>query len=160
MSFAECNCSDGAKPMNAINFIQDNGVDKAREVVEGAPDKTATHYVFRKIPRYYSVEFQSWYHDGEWWDSDCHTEEDLINSYGSDFVLSLSDLKRLVESVDLVKSYGGIINAKHDVKYLDLDWDYDTQRVTRLKQAIADYESIYSIPESVRQAILNLEMHL
>ncbi|MDU6055071.1 MAG: hypothetical protein E6667_02490 [Acinetobacter junii] len=146
--------------MNAINFIQDNGVDKAREVVEGAPDKTATHYVFRKIPRYYSVEFQSWYHDGEWWDSDCHTEEDLINSYGSDFVLSLSDLKRLVESVDLVKSYGGIINAKHDVKYLDLDWDYDTQRVTRLKQAIADYESIYSIPESVRQAILNLEMHL
>ena len=62
--------------------------------------------------------------------------------------------------MDLVKSYGGIINAKHDVKYLDLDWDYDTQRVTRLKQAIADYESVYSIPESVRQAILNLEMHL
>ena len=146
--------------MNAIQFIKENGVEKAREVIEGAPDKTATHYVFRKIPRYYSVEFQSWYHDGEWWDSDCHTEEDLINSYGSDFVLSLSDLKRLVESVDLVKSYGGIINAKHDVKYLDLDWDYDTQRVTRLKQAIADYESIYSIPESVRQAILNLEMHL
>ena len=46
--------------------------------------------------------------------------------------------------MDLVKSYGGIINAKHDVKYLDLDWDYDTQRVTRLKQAIADYGVIYS----------------
>ena len=56
----------------------------------------------------------------------------------------LSDLKRLVESLDLVKSYGGIINAKHDVKYLDLDWDYDTPRVTRLRQAIADYELIYS----------------
>ncbi len=28
------------------------------------------------------------------------------------------------------------------------------------RQAIADYESVYSIPESVRQAILNLEMHL
>lgn len=146
--------------MNAIQFIQQYGVYKAREVVEGAPDKTATHYVFRKISNYYSVEFQSWFHDGEWWDSDCHTEQDLIDSYGLDFVVSLSDLKRLVESVDLVKSYGGIINAKHDVKYLDLDWDYDTPRVTRLKQAIADYESIYSIPESVRQAILNLEMHL
>ena len=60
--------------MNAYQFIQKHGIEKAREVVEGAPDKTATHYVFRKIPRYYSVEFQSWYHDGEWWDSDCHTE--------------------------------------------------------------------------------------
>ena len=46
--------------MNAIKFIKEHGVDKAREVVEGAPDKTATHYVFRKIPSYYSVEFQSW----------------------------------------------------------------------------------------------------
>ena len=33
--------------MNAIQFIQQNGVEKAREVVEGAPDKTATHYAFR-----------------------------------------------------------------------------------------------------------------
>ena len=32
----------GAKPMNAIQFIQKHGVDKAREVVEGAPDG-ATH---------------------------------------------------------------------------------------------------------------------
>ena len=43
------NCKDfGAKPMNAIQFIKEQGVEKAREVVEGAPDKTATHYVFRK----------------------------------------------------------------------------------------------------------------
>lgn len=28
--------------MNAIKFIQDNGVDKAREVVEGAPDRATT----------------------------------------------------------------------------------------------------------------------
>lgn len=51
--------------MNAISFIKQNGVEKAREVVEGTPDKTATHYVFRKISNYYSVEFQSWFHDGE-----------------------------------------------------------------------------------------------
>ena len=179
--------------MNAIKFIQQHGVDKAREVVSGAPDKTATHYVFRKIPSYYSVEFQSWYHDGEWWDSDCHTEQDLIDSYGEDYVVNLSDLKnlianidsqiaikfikewgddyskkyialsesegnilpwelslkRLVDSLDLVKSYGGIINAKHDVKYLDLDWDYDTPRITRLKQAIADYEQLFGNTETL-----------
>ena len=49
--------------MNAYQFIKEHGVEKAREIVEGAPDKTATHYVFRKVPSYYSVEFQSWYHD-------------------------------------------------------------------------------------------------
>ena len=200
--------------MNAIKFIQQNGVDKARQVVEGAPDKTATHYVFRKIPSYYSVEFQSWYYDGEWLDSDCYTEQDLIDSYGSDFVVNLSDLKnlianidsqiaikfikewgddyskkyialsesegnilpwelslkRLVESVDLVNCNGGWNGTKNTITLfqssLDLGLHHGVDgvdaevEIPRLKQAIADYEVIYSIPKSVRQAILNLEMHL
>ena len=168
--------------MNAINFIKQHGIDKAREVVEGAPDKTATHYVFRKIPSYYSVEFQSWYHDGEWWDSDCHTEQDLIDSYGEDYVVNLSDLKnlianidsqiaikfikewgddyskkyialsesegnilpwelslkRLVESVDMLKRFGGIELSKEWI----LEYSSFPYRV-ELEQAIADYESIY-----------------
>ena len=117
--------------MNAINFIQQHGVENAREVVEGAPE--------------WSTHFDGYLYSEKQFHEQCFL---------------LSDLKRLVESLELVKSCGGIINAKYDVKYLDLDWDYDTPRVTRLKQAIADYESVYSIPESVRQAILNLEMHL
>ena len=58
----------------------------------------------------------------------------------------------LLESIRLVNQFGGLdkakllINTKKGMGYL--------------KQAIADYEAIYSIPESVRQAILNLEMHL
>ena len=113
--------------MNAIKFIKEHGVEKAREVVEGAPDGAthlsddACHYVnadFKPLP--------------------AHIKEQLPE------LIVINDLKRLVDSLDLVKSYGGIINAKHDVKYLDLDWDYDTPRVTRLKQAIADYELIYS----------------
>lgn len=120
--------------MNAIQFIKEHGVEKAREVVEGAPDKTATHYVYRKIPNYYSVEFQSWYHDGEWRDSDCHTEQDLIDSYGSDFVLSLSDLKRLVESVERINSCGGLHGFK---TYCNGDFSKEDL------QAIADYKQIY-----------------
>ena len=184
--------------MNAIKFIQQHGVEKAREVVEGAPDKTATHYVFRKIPSYYSVEFQSWYHDGEWWDSDCHTEQDLIDNYGEDYVVNLSDLKnlianidsqiaikfikewgddyskkyialsesegnilpwelslkRLVESVDLVNCNGGWNGTKNTITLfqssLDLGLHHGVDgvdaevEIPRLKQAIADYESIYS----------------
>lgn len=124
--------------MNAINFIKQNGVEKAREVVEGAPDRATTVKP--------SLDFK-------------HFMYGICENAAGAYIL-LSELKHLVESVDLVKSYGGIINAKRDVKYLDLDWDYDTQRVTRLKQAIADYEAIYSIPQSVKKAILNLEMHL
>lgn len=113
--------------MNATDFIKEHGVDKAREVVELAP-QGATH--LSDDTRYYvNADFKPLPN---------HIKEQLPK------LIDISELKHLVESVDLVKSYGGIINAKHDVKYLDLDWDYDTQRVTRLKQAIADYESVYS----------------
>ena len=113
--------------MNAYQFIQKHGIEKAREVVEGAPDG-ATH-LSDDTCHYVNANFKP---------LPAHIKEQLPE------LIVIDDLKRLVDSLDLVKSYGGIINAKHDVKYLDLDWDYDTQRVTRLKQAIADYESIYS----------------
>ena len=179
--------------MNAIQFIKEHGVEK-REVVEGAPDETATHYVFRKISNYYSVEFQSWFHDGEWWDSDCHTEQDLIDSYGLDFVVSLSDLKnlianidsqiairfikewgddyskkyialsesegnilpwelslkRLVESVDLIDSLGGLELSKKEsndcrfYEYADM-----SHRAYAIKQAIADYEQLFGNTEKL-----------
>lgn len=131
--------------MNAIQFIKDHGVDKAREVVEGAPDKTATHYVFRKIPRYYSVDFQSWYHDGEWWDSDCHTEQDLIDSYGLDFVVNLSELKKLFEKSDSFSAINSAINffkewgLDHSRKYVAvaeddgdiLQWEKNLKRLVK-----------------------------
>ncbi|EMC7952622.1 hypothetical protein VLI61_003573 [Acinetobacter baumannii] len=120
--------------MKPEQFIREYGVEKAREVVEGAPDKTATHWVFRKIPNYYSVDFQSWFHDGEWWDSDCHTEQDLIDSYGEDFVVSLSDLKRLVESLERINKCGGLYGFK---TYCNGDYSQEDL------QAIRDHESIY-----------------
>lgn len=108
--------------MNAIKFIKEHGVEKAREVVNVAPDRATTVKP--------SLDFK-------------HFMYGICENAAGAYIL-LSDLKRLVESVDLIKSCGGIINAKYDVKHLDLDWDYDTPRVTRLRQAIADYESIYS----------------
>ena len=137
--------------MNAIDFIKQHGVDKAREVVVGAPDKTATHYVFRKIPSYYSVEFESWFHDGEWWDSDCYTELNLIDSCGSDFFVNLSVLKRLIEGVELIKRFDDLEQAKAWLPDLDDNCAFVFKDDTcdnrfykhQLIQAIADYESIY-----------------
>ena len=93
--------------MRANEFVKKFGWDRAKEVSSETPDKTATHWVFRKVPSYYSIDFKSWFYDGEWWGSDCYSEQDLMDSYGDNFVLNLEDLKRLVESWELVESWGG-----------------------------------------------------
>lgn len=88
--------------MDAKQYLEVYGLKNAKEVLAGMPDKTATHYAFRKIPNYYSVDFQSWFHDGEWWDSDCCTEQDLIDSYGFEYVVDLLALKLAVQTCDEV----------------------------------------------------------
>ena len=107
--------------MNAIQFIKENGVDKARKVVEGAPD----------LAEYYSTI------DGEYYRIELHA-------------VNLRHLKRLVESVDFINKFGGIINAKHELillqKHLNNTFGYVTiitsEKIENLEQAIADYESI------------------
>ena len=119
--------------MNAIQFIKEHGVDKAREVIATYHDIPS--YTFKeKTGRGYSV---------------CKS-------------VDLDDIKRLVESVDLVGEYGGLYAA------MDFISGYTEEQLAKpvyspmlkIKQAIADYEAIYSIPQSVKRAILNLEMHL
>ena len=128
--------------MNAIQFIQQNGVEKAREVVEGAPvvidgtDKpfTATHYNYH--PR---------------------APIDYINNDGTviplcfmevnfpSYWIDLSDLKRLVESVELIKKHGGLFAAKCqlDKGGIDFEWygengEFGLTDLDDLKQAIVD----------------------
>lgn len=68
-------------------------LEQMKKIVDGAPDSTATHWVETKLGHYYSVEFQSYFRDGDWHDSDYHTEQELINDYGLDNVLDLDDLR-------------------------------------------------------------------
>lgn len=123
--------------MNAIKFIKNNGVDKAREVVEGAPSNAESYqdsYYFRTKP-----EFQ--FHNG------FHPVWNLTDNDGEYFKkrgfdqVGLNDLKRLVESVDLVKRYGGIAEAKT----IHNDEFWCERAFERLEQAIADYELIYGV---------------
>lgn len=117
--------------MNAIKFIKDHGVDKAGEVVDGAPSNAESYqngYYFRTKPEF---QFHNGSHpvwnltdnDGEWFKKDGF-EPVFIN-----------DLKMLLESIRLVDQFGGLdkakllINTKKGMGYL--------------KQAIADYEAIY-----------------
>lgn len=108
--------------MNAVDFIKEHGVDKAREVVEVAPD--------------WASEF-------------CSQSDEYINYSDTGNVgdcnscVAIERLKHLVESVDLVKRYGGIA----EVKTLHQDEFWNERVFERLKQAIADYENIYGESE-------------
>lgn len=117
--------------MNAIQFIQQNGIDKASEVVEGAPSNAESYqdgYYFRTKP-----EFQ--FHNG------FHPVWNLTDNDGEYFKkrgfdpVAINDLKTALESIRLVDQFGGLenskllTNAKKGMGYL--------------KQAIADYEAIY-----------------
>lgn len=119
--------------MKAIQFIKDHGLEKAREVVEGAIypifgyDPIGMNYIHKQCdiaPVRYSPNCNSWSED-----------------YAIEVIL-IEDLNRLVESVDLITKVSGIENAKtFDEKCI-----YCVEHFTnleRLKQAIADYESIY-----------------
>lgn len=100
--------------MNAIKFIKDHGVEKAREAISNC----------------------------------CWMEKSYCTKLGHgciknnhDCCVDVDDLKRLVESVDLINSqYDGIESAK---ELLNISPKL-TDELRILGQAIADYESIYS----------------
>lgn len=101
--------------MNAIKFIKEHGIEKAREVVNGAP-KRATHLTNGEYVR---VSDPRWILDG---------------------YVSIADLERLVKSINLVEFEGGLYKAKN-VLFLKRALGL-TPHADRLEQAIADYEII------------------
>ncbi|MFX7516514.1 hypothetical protein ABTJ36_09025 [Acinetobacter baumannii] len=109
--------------MNAIKFIKDHGVEKARKVVEGAPELAEYYSTIDGV--YYRIE---------------------INA------VNLKQLKRLVESVDLINANGGLNGTKNTITLFQSSLDLGLYHgvdgvdaeveIPRLKQAIADYEAI------------------
>ncbi|HGW5130835.1 TPA: hypothetical protein ACNIH0_002182 [Acinetobacter baumannii] len=96
--------------MKPEHFIREFGVEKARKVVEGAPDG---HKGYNDVINQYTR--------GVWFSRD----------------VMLSDLKRLVESVDLVDSLGGLKAARSEAHKDCFVYNQP------LLAAIAAYESIY-----------------
>lgn len=122
--------------MKPEHFIREQGLDKAREVVEGAP-QGATHYGLRQY-RQWEGQILKTFTEGSW-RSTAVFGGNL--RFIEDDCLKIQDLKRLVESLDLVESWGGI----EDLKLYDLSHCKDKPESAgyKLLKAIADYESIY-----------------
>lgn len=120
--------------MNAIQFIKEHGVEKARKVVEGAPEWVT------------GINLNSLKYFG----GDCFCGGDLL----------VSSLKRLVESVDMVKEYGGISMAKRQCACFTNACTSvgvkPSPRLSALQQAIADYKAIHSFDIEKREFELGL----
>lgn len=108
--------------MKPEQFIREFGVEKAREVVKGAPDG---HKGYNDVINQYTR--------GVWFSRD----------------VMLSDLKRLVESVDRVNEHGGYLAAKELLSFLIVHQGafgksaVSDETINSLKAAIRDHESIY-----------------
>ncbi|HFF2858391.1 TPA: hypothetical protein ACGCCS_000753 [Acinetobacter baumannii] len=112
--------------MKPEQFIREYGLDKAREVVEGAPDG-ATYYVNEKSK--IVVGLHGFYADGF-----------CVGIHNPHTHIKISDLKRLVESVELVEVCGGLVEAK---KKMNSESLRSATIEYVLYKAIRDHESIY-----------------
>ncbi|WP_436463132.1 hypothetical protein [Acinetobacter seifertii] len=127
--------------MNAAQFIKDHGLEKAREVVEGAHDG-ANHFVGSTYLKligevWWSAWLPEWSHKDNCMVNKWKGESiELMKTWGE--VFKLDELKRLVESVDIVNKLNGIQEVKRIYETRPFDLAYSD-----LKQSIADYESIY-----------------
>ena len=114
--------------MNAIKYIKDHGVEKAREVVKGAPEHCFVYDLERK--EYVAYEDTS-----------------IAMCFLKSRFIDLSELKRLVESVNLVSNLGGIEKCKG---YVQVCFFKNRDKYgNRIKQAIADYEQLFGNTETL-----------
>ncbi|MEF0645993.1 hypothetical protein [Acinetobacter nosocomialis] len=121
--------------MKPEQFIREYGVEKAREVVEGAPEG-ATHYGLRQY-RQWEGRILKTFTEGSW-RSTAVFGGNL--RFIEDDCLCIQDLKRLVESVDLVEVCGGLVEAK---KKMNSESLRSATIEYVLYKAIRDHESIY-----------------
>ncbi|MDC4435616.1 hypothetical protein OHV48_06105 [Acinetobacter baumannii] len=125
--------------MKPEQFIREQGLEKAREVVEGAPAfpvfgycTLTGNYIFKRsnATAYYHNETNSWSED-----------------YAIELIL-LDDLKRLVESLEIIETVGYDRDGAEEIYEFSKDCEVIHYagleiKVARLAQAIRDHESIY-----------------
>ncbi|MBD1225148.1 hypothetical protein IC789_14330 [Acinetobacter seifertii] len=103
--------------MKPEHFIREFGVEKARKVVEGAPESASlVFYYFDEVndellgPEYYRDNgSQHFNKENNSWGF-C-LDPQIIVTEPHDALVSVEDLKRLVDSVDLVNNCGGLAIA-------------------------------------------------
>ncbi len=134
--------------MRAEQFIKDQGLERARGVVEGAPEGAEFYHAdnneyVKNIDQEHLQKAQAEPKESHLVCFDSSSSEGWIeNAAWIEYINVLIDiriLKRLVESVDLVNTYGGIESCKQSL-YMLHELTEDPQPI---RDAVRDYESIY-----------------
>lgn len=144
--------------MKPEQFVREQGLKKAREVVEGAP-KYAQRY---RAGMYLKQGEWTWFWSettGKW----LQYEKHIYSTSHFDFAVDLSDLKRQVELLDIVRVIGPIeytrsVVTNAPVNAIGYDTMYEgyfgeetkhyyenlrTFTIDQIKDAVAVHESIY-----------------
>ncbi|MPW43352.1 hypothetical protein [Acinetobacter guerrae] len=129
--------------MNAHKFVAVHGIEKAKEVLEGAPP-SATHFNQNSLGGHYAKEVlfkmdfrwawynkicQAWYYD-----------------FAEHNHFELSELKQVVESVEIVQRSGGFESVKAAITNYRASGDMVT--FSSLEKRLADYEIVESYKEN------------
>ena len=112
--------------MKANKFVKKFGWEEAAEIVCGVPEK----FRFKCL-------------SNVCWDNNTYKYSDRFKPRLS--LVNMADLKRLVESHELVKEHGSIVRAK---MYAESTYTAP-EVVDRLKQAIADVESCMEVSSEI-----------
>lgn len=82
-----------------MNLIEKLGLEKCKQIVDGAPDRTASHYV-GDTDTYFSEEFHTYFCHTlkDWETSDFHCASDLEMNYEA--VIDLKDLRNTLDRID------------------------------------------------------------
>ena len=134
--------------MKPEDFIRKYGIKKAKEVIEDAPED-ATDIFGAIYMKFTERHFWSW-HGGK------HKGNPEKYFYYKQRSTNLSELKRLVESLDFIRELGGIKPSRECLVDMDnFNWHEFGDGMSiqfcrakdRLALAISDHELIYGVPK-------------
>lgn len=122
--------------MKVEQFIREFGVKRAKQLINNPLHPKMTHVS----------------DDGRHWVNEHNKNLDENIRKQLPNLMRLEDLKRLVELLDFVQTYGGIVMAKRQLDlFLRVNLEQGTMlsnTVSKLKDAVAIHESIYGGSES------------
>ncbi|MFL1540802.1 hypothetical protein ACJOYG_13955 [Acinetobacter baumannii] len=129
--------------MKPEQFIREQGLPEVNRILEEAPEHSQFVIPCLDGEMYFSQRED----DGKWfkWSTGYNKWLEYFGKCNPlDLAYSLSDLKRLVESLDLIKFYDGIERAKLKLAMgTCLSGRPPHPREVELRRAILDHESIY-----------------
>ncbi|MDC4653043.1 hypothetical protein Q4334_14300 [Acinetobacter baumannii] len=109
--------------MKASKLIRDKGLQYAKEIVDSAPSN-ATEW-------------------NEGFEFQCGQSVEISKADREKYFVDLSELKRLVESVEIIQFWQGIDRCKELVEDYKEESIHKDSYGHRIIQAIRDHESIY-----------------